>query len=560
MASLYDEKVLGAKDRIALARKLQEQSANQQAGQMVSGWYVPNTGGAALGALQNIIGAYQESSAREDLDKAEREKTAAITQMFNSAGIRVPEEMALAAGTPAKDPSIMARLGALVRLEDQPQTIPAKPLEQNVAQNVSPDQFEQLAPAMALTSPELAPAITSIANNRYTRSTQKELAEALRTDKREQFNISEEGRNERAKEAKLLRETIANQGNETQKSIAQLAAATRQNQGGNQSHFVSAGTDSYTGEHLALNTQTGQYFKTGPNGALIPIGGASTPPPTGAVPPPANVPTGAMPPPTGAVPPPTGAVPPPTGAPPQQPNGAMGGPSAPRLYSPEQNATFSQMYKNQLSGINPRVSTKIQPAYLQWQKDNGIDPSDIVGGTAEAKSRAKTALDYTTSGNSGKNIMRIATAVQHIDVLKDAYKALENGDIPAANSIFNRIAQERGMAPQTSFGATAQMVAPEITAAVLASGGASALGDRQDYKAMLNGNMTPAQFKGLTQAFDSLFGGRVKTLATEYKLGTGKDFNYAGHNLSRFAPKEETPAGTPPPAGQGGWSIRRKGQ
>ena len=59
MASLYDEKVLGAKDRIALARKLQEQSANQQAGQMVGGWYVPNTGGAALGALKNILGAWE---------------------------------------------------------------------------------------------------------------------------------------------------------------------------------------------------------------------------------------------------------------------------------------------------------------------------------------------------------------------------------------------------------------------------------------------------------------------------------------------------------------------
>jgi hypothetical protein len=90
------------------------------------------------------------------------------------------------------------------------------------------------------------------------------------------------------------------------------------------------------------------------------------------------------------------------------------------------------------------------------------------------------------------------------------------------------------------------MVAPEIAAAVLAAGGASALGDRQDYKALLNGNISPAQFKGLVQSFDSLFGGRVKTLATEYKLGTGKEFNYAGHNLSRFAPKEETPQGTSP--------------
>jgi hypothetical protein len=209
-----------------------------------------------------------------------------------------------------------------------------------------------------------------------------------------------------------------------------------------------------------------------------------------------------------------------------------------------------------MNGIRPRLGTKDQLAYQEWQAEKGINPSDIVGGTADAKSRVKTALDYSTSGNSGKNVMRIGTAVQHIDVLKDAYKALENGDIPAANSIFNRIAQERGMAPQTSFGATAQMVAPEIAAAVLASGGATALGDRQDYKALLNGTISPAQFKGLIQAFDSLFGGRVKTLASEYKLGTGKDFNYAGHNLSRFAPKEDAP----PPAGQGGWSIRRKGQ
>jgi len=550
VASLYDEKVLGAKDRIALARKLQEKGDNIAAGQMVSGWYVPNTGGAALGALQNIIGAYQESGAREDLDKAEREKTAATIRGLNSMGMEAPPEMALQAGTPEQKPSWWDKTSAFVTGGDQPQSVPAQPMAQNVAKGVSPEDIDRQSLAMSVVNPEVGAMAQTIGNNQANREARRLAAQDSSDLRRWMLLQNEQGKNARQDKNINFK---GEQGDLNRQNRIDIHMIPSPNNGGNQSHFVSAGTDQYTGEHLVLNSQTGQQFKAGPNGTLIPIGGASTPPPTGAVPPPANVPTGAMPPPTGAVPPPTGAVP-------QQPNGAMGGPSAPRLYSPEQNATFSQMYKNQLSGINPRVSTKIQPAYLQWQTDNGIDPSDIVGGTAEAKSRAKTALDYTTSGNSGKNIMRIATAVQHIDVLKDAYKALENGDIPAANSIFNRIAQERGMAPQTSFGATAQMVAPEITAAVLAAGGASALGDRQDYKAMLNGNMTPAQFKGLTQAFDSLFGGRVKTLATEYKLGTGKDFDYAGHNLSRFAPKEETPAGTPPPAGQGGWSIRRKGQ
>jgi hypothetical protein len=140
MASLYDEKVLGAKDRIALARKLQEKGDNIAAGQMVSGWYVPNTGGAALGALQNIIGAYQESGAKEDLDKAEQQRAAATMRAQESYGVPATEEMALAAGTPAKDPSIMSRLGALVRLEDQPQATPAQPMAHNVAQNVTPEQ------------------------------------------------------------------------------------------------------------------------------------------------------------------------------------------------------------------------------------------------------------------------------------------------------------------------------------------------------------------------------------------------------------------------------------
>jgi hypothetical protein len=140
VASLYDEKVLGAKERIALARKLQEQGDNIAAGQMVSGWYVPNYGGAITGAVKNIIGGYQEGQAREDLDKAEREKATAIMRAQESYGVPATEEMALAAGEPAKDPSIMSRLGALVRLEDQPQATPAQPMAHNVAQNATPEQ------------------------------------------------------------------------------------------------------------------------------------------------------------------------------------------------------------------------------------------------------------------------------------------------------------------------------------------------------------------------------------------------------------------------------------
>jgi hypothetical protein len=553
MASLYDDKVLGAKERLALARKLQEQGDNVAAGQMVSGWYVPNTGGAILGAVKNLIGGYQEGTAQNDLDKAEQERASASVKGLNSIGIEAPPEMALAAGTPAKDPSILSRLGAFVRLEDQPQATPAQPMAQNVAQNVTPEEMDRQSLALSVVNPEVGAMAQTIGNNQANRESRRLAAQDSADLRRWMLSQTEAGKNTRQDKNIGFQ---GEQGDLNRQNKAEIHMMPSPSSGGSeQNPYSSAGVDPHTGKQTLLNWKIGQYFTQGDNGKLIPLGGGA---PTGVPqPPPTGVP---QPPPTGVPQPqPTGVPQPqPTGVP--QPNGAMGGPSKPSQFSPQRDAIFTQLLSNEMNGIRPRLGTKDQLAYQEWQAEKGINPNDIVGGTADAKSKVKTALDFTTSGNSGKNIMRIGTAVQHIDVLKDAYKALENGDIPAANSIFNRIAQERGQAPQTSFGATAQMVAPEIAAAVLASGGATALGDRQDYKALLNGTISPAQFKGLIQAFDSLFGGRVKTLASEYKLGTGKEFNYAGHNLSRFAPKEETPTGTPPPAGQGSWSIRRKGQ
>jgi hypothetical protein len=537
VASLYDEKVLGAKERIALARKLQEQSGDQSPGQMVSGWYVPNYAPAITGAVKGIVGGFKERQAQEDLDKAEREKTAATIRGLNSMGMEAPPELALQAGTPEQKPSWWDKTSAFVTGGEQPQSVPAQPMAQNVAKNVSSEDLDRQSLAMAVVNPEVGAMAQTIGNNQANRESRRIAAQESAELKRMLFLLAEQGKNTRQDKNINFQ---GEQGDLNRQNRIDIHMIPSPNSGGSeQNPYSSAGVDPHTGKQTLLNWKTGQYFTQGVNGKLIPLGGGA---PTG-------VPQ----------PPPTGVPqPPPTGVP--QPNGAMGGPSKPSQFSPQRDAIFTQLLSNEMNGIRPRLGTKDQLAYQEWQAEKGINPNDIVGGTADAKSKVKTALDFSTPGNSGKNIMRIGTAVQHIDVLKDAYKALENGDIPAANSIFNRIAQERGQAPQASFGATAQMVAPEIAAAVLAAGGASALGDRQDYKALLNGNISPAQFKGLVQSFDSLFGGRVKTLASEYKLGTGKEFNYAGHNLSRFAPKEETPAGTPPPAGQGGFTIRLKGQ
>ena len=108
MAGLYDERVLGAQQRAEFARKLRE-SSNQPAGQMVSGWYVPNTGGAVVDALRNVLGAYEERQAADELKGLQREKLQSTIQAMNQAGIHAPESMLKEAGTPEIKPGMWDR-------------------------------------------------------------------------------------------------------------------------------------------------------------------------------------------------------------------------------------------------------------------------------------------------------------------------------------------------------------------------------------------------------------------------------------------------------------------
>ena len=155
MASLYDERVLGAQQRAEFARKLRE-SSNQPAGQMVSGWYVPNTGGAVVDALRNIMGAYQEREAKDELKNIQREKLQSTIQAMGQAGISAPESMLKEAGTEEEAPSWTSRASAFLRGEEQPKPTPAQPYQQNVAQNVTRAQRNAGLSNLIAVNPEYA--------------------------------------------------------------------------------------------------------------------------------------------------------------------------------------------------------------------------------------------------------------------------------------------------------------------------------------------------------------------------------------------------------------------
>jgi hypothetical protein len=81
---------------------------------------------------------------------------------------------------------------------------------------------------------------------------------------------------------------------------------------------------------------------------------------------------------------------------------------------------------------------------------------------------------------------------------------------------------------------------------------------------MFSSAKSPEQIAQLKEYTHRLLGGRVQSIAATYNdamKSTGRKFDYEGKGLGRYKPtEEETPAGTPPPAGQGGFTIRLKGQ
>jgi hypothetical protein len=161
MAGLYDSRIAEAQQKQRMAELLRNQYQNQPAGQMVSGWYVPNYGNAIMGAMSNILGAYQEKEAKDELKGIEREKNQALVDALGQAGITAPSHLLKQAGTEEVKPGWIDRASAFLRGEEAKGT-PAQPYQQNVAQNVSPAQYNQALTNMMGISPEYASNILSL--------------------------------------------------------------------------------------------------------------------------------------------------------------------------------------------------------------------------------------------------------------------------------------------------------------------------------------------------------------------------------------------------------------
>lgn len=170
MANLYDEKILGTKQKIALAQKLRESGQDMLPGQMIGDRYVaPSWTQHLAQGLKQGLGTYQEMKGEEELKNIQREKAQATARALNQMGMAAPEDVLKSAEIPAQSPSVFNRIGAFVTGEDQPKGVPAQPYQQAIAQNLTPAQSDAALLNLMNASPELGAGAIGLSNTRATR-------------------------------------------------------------------------------------------------------------------------------------------------------------------------------------------------------------------------------------------------------------------------------------------------------------------------------------------------------------------------------------------------------
>ena len=159
---------------------------------------------------------------------------------------------------------------------------------------------------------------------------------------------------------------------------------------------------------------------------------------------------------------------------------------------------------------NQWISARVQEIAQQTGKP--FDPTVF-------KNRQEVETAFT-KGKQSDVVRSMNVAIDHLDTLQQASKALNNGQIPMFNDIANKFAKNTGQPAPTDFDAVKTLVGSEVAKAV--AGGATALGDREEIRAEINNARSPAQLAGVIDKYQRLLAGQMNGLETQYKSGGGQ--------------------------------------
>lgn len=134
--------------------------------------------------------------------------------------------------------------------------------------------------------------------------------------------------------------------------------------------------------------------------------------------------------------------------------------------------------------------------------------------------RQKTRQAFTT-GTQGQQLNAMNTAIGHLDQMRGAIMALNNGDVQIANSAKNWLNTQLGGNAATNFDTLKVAVSDEIASVLKKSGATDA--SIKDVQSTINAKNSPEQLAGYIQTQIPIMGSKLSSLNYQYHQAMGEN-------------------------------------
>ncbi len=131
------------------------------------------------------------------------------------------------------------------------------------------------------------------------------------------------------------------------------------------------------------------------------------------------------------------------------------------------------------------------------------------------------AVKKFNTGPQGNSVVSFNRALDHLDQLNELGKAMNNGDLPAANAIKNQIVSWTGGAAPNNFEGLKAIVGQEIVKAIVANGGGER--EREEAAKRISSASSPDQLNGIIQTYKGAMGAQLSALKRQYETSTYRE-------------------------------------
>lgn len=151
---------------------------------------------------------------------------------------------------------------------------------------------------------------------------------------------------------------------------------------------------------------------------------------------------------------------------------------------------------------------------------------------------------FAPGGQNNKNLVALGTAAQHMNLLRQAATAMQNGDVQALNATKQAWQTQTGSPLPTTY----QALMPTVAAEMAKANGELSLGAMQDIEAPLNKKGSNTQIQDAINGFQGLLSGKAASLRQQYtgsNLGTADEFNtkfFTPEAQTMFSGQQKPPA------------------